>query len=156
MLFRSRCLSLSAGSRVVDYGFDSPFKSKAAPIWWTPGDVGPQRRESDGHMALAMLGEGVEPESVEHAGSQAGYPAPPLQLSDELLDSGLCERLPRLAQRAVQVEALLGARAFVDEKLPLLNKKKNIVVIANVLTVFAAQAVVVWFALTAFKARDPS
>ena len=31
-----------------------------------------------------MLGEGVEPASVEHAGSQAGYPAPPLQLSDEL------------------------------------------------------------------------
>ncbi len=34
--------------------------------------------------ALAMLGEGVEPASIEHAGSRAGYPAPPLQLSDEL------------------------------------------------------------------------
>jgi 3-hydroxyacyl-CoA dehydrogenase/enoyl-CoA hydratase/3-hydroxybutyryl-CoA epimerase len=34
--------------------------------------------------ALAMLGEGVEPSSIEQAGSQAGYPAPPLQLSDEL------------------------------------------------------------------------
>lgn len=34
--------------------------------------------------ALAMLGEGVEPASIEHSGSQAGYPAPPLQLSDEL------------------------------------------------------------------------
>jgi 3-hydroxyacyl-CoA dehydrogenase / enoyl-CoA hydratase / 3-hydroxybutyryl-CoA epimerase len=34
--------------------------------------------------ALAMLGEGVEPASIEHAGSQAGYPTPPLQLSDEL------------------------------------------------------------------------
>ena len=33
--------------------------------------------------ALAMLGEGVEPASIEHAGTQAGYPAPPLQLSDE-------------------------------------------------------------------------
>jgi 3-hydroxyacyl-CoA dehydrogenase/enoyl-CoA hydratase/3-hydroxybutyryl-CoA epimerase len=33
---------------------------------------------------LAMLGEGVEPSSIEQAGSQAGYPAPPLQLSDEL------------------------------------------------------------------------
>jgi len=31
-----------------------------------------------------MLGEGVEPSSIEQAGSQAGYPAPPLQLSDEL------------------------------------------------------------------------
>src|ERR1700755_1329118 len=34
--------------------------------------------------ALALLGEGVEPSSIEQAGSQAGYPAPPLQLSDEL------------------------------------------------------------------------
>nr|WP_134430615.1 3-hydroxyacyl-CoA dehydrogenase NAD-binding domain-containing protein [Mycobacterium ulcerans] len=34
--------------------------------------------------ALAMLGEGVEPSSIEQAGSQAGSPAPPLQLSDEL------------------------------------------------------------------------
>ncbi len=34
--------------------------------------------------AIAMLGEGVEPASIEHAGSKAGYPAPPLQLSDEL------------------------------------------------------------------------
>jgi 3-hydroxyacyl-CoA dehydrogenase/enoyl-CoA hydratase/3-hydroxybutyryl-CoA epimerase len=34
--------------------------------------------------ALAMLGEGVEPASIEQAGSQAGYPAPPLQLCDEL------------------------------------------------------------------------
>ena len=34
--------------------------------------------------ALAMLGEGVEPASIEHAGTQAGYPAPPLHLSDEL------------------------------------------------------------------------
>ena len=34
--------------------------------------------------ALAMLGEGVAAASIEQAGSQAGYPAPPLQLSDEL------------------------------------------------------------------------
>ncbi|MEO8815637.1 MAG: 3-hydroxyacyl-CoA dehydrogenase NAD-binding domain-containing protein [Mycobacterium sp.] len=34
--------------------------------------------------ALAMLGEGVEPASIEQAGLQAGYPAAPLQLSDEL------------------------------------------------------------------------
>lgn len=34
-----------------------PAKPKAAPIWWDPGAVGPQRRPSDGHMALAMLGE---------------------------------------------------------------------------------------------------
>jgi 3-hydroxyacyl-CoA dehydrogenase/enoyl-CoA hydratase/3-hydroxybutyryl-CoA epimerase len=34
--------------------------------------------------AMAMLGEGIEPASIEHAGTQAGYPAPPLQLLDEL------------------------------------------------------------------------
>ncbi|MGE2713024.1 3-hydroxyacyl-CoA dehydrogenase NAD-binding domain-containing protein [Mycolicibacterium litorale] len=34
--------------------------------------------------AMAMLGEGIEPASIEQAGKQAGYPAPPLQLLDEL------------------------------------------------------------------------
>ncbi|TCP47907.1 3-hydroxyacyl-CoA dehydrogenase/enoyl-CoA hydratase/3-hydroxybutyryl-CoA epimerase [Tamaricihabitans halophyticus] len=34
--------------------------------------------------AVAMVAEGVAPSSVEQAGSQAGYPAPPLQLMDEL------------------------------------------------------------------------
>ncbi|HQY97296.1 MAG TPA: 3-hydroxyacyl-CoA dehydrogenase NAD-binding domain-containing protein [Phycicoccus sp.] len=34
--------------------------------------------------ALAMVGEGVAPASIEQAGLQAGYPAAPLQLCDEL------------------------------------------------------------------------
>ncbi|HEY3259541.1 MAG TPA: 3-hydroxyacyl-CoA dehydrogenase NAD-binding domain-containing protein [Pseudonocardiaceae bacterium] len=34
--------------------------------------------------AVAMVGEGVNPASIEQAGAQAGYPAPPLQLMDEL------------------------------------------------------------------------
>ncbi len=34
--------------------------------------------------AVAALGEGVSPSSIEQAGAQAGYPAPPLQLMDEL------------------------------------------------------------------------
>jgi 3-hydroxyacyl-CoA dehydrogenase/enoyl-CoA hydratase/3-hydroxybutyryl-CoA epimerase len=34
--------------------------------------------------AVAMVGEGIAPPSIEQAGSQAGYPAPPLQLMDEL------------------------------------------------------------------------
>ncbi|MGU3502901.1 3-hydroxyacyl-CoA dehydrogenase NAD-binding domain-containing protein [Mycobacterium sp. C31M] len=34
--------------------------------------------------AMTMLTEGAAPASIEHAGSQAGYPAPPLQLADEL------------------------------------------------------------------------
>ncbi|TWP33622.1 3-hydroxyacyl-CoA dehydrogenase NAD-binding domain-containing protein [Leekyejoonella antrihumi] len=34
--------------------------------------------------AIAMVGEGVHPASIEQAGLQAGYPAAPLQLCDEL------------------------------------------------------------------------
>lgn len=34
--------------------------------------------------AVAMLAEGVPPVRIERAGEQAGYPAPPLQLMDEL------------------------------------------------------------------------
>ena len=34
--------------------------------------------------AVAMVNEGLNPSSIEQAGSQAGYPAPPLQLMDEL------------------------------------------------------------------------
>lgn len=34
--------------------------------------------------AIAMVGEGIAPASIEQAGSQAGYPASPLQLMDEL------------------------------------------------------------------------
>ncbi|MDY6808793.1 MAG: 3-hydroxyacyl-CoA dehydrogenase NAD-binding domain-containing protein [Actinomycetota bacterium] len=34
--------------------------------------------------AIAAVGEGVEPAFIEHAGGKAGYPAPPLQLMDEL------------------------------------------------------------------------
>ncbi|WP_211320698.1 3-hydroxyacyl-CoA dehydrogenase NAD-binding domain-containing protein [Arthrobacter livingstonensis] len=34
--------------------------------------------------AIAMVGEGINPVAIEQAGAQAGYPAPPLQLADEL------------------------------------------------------------------------
>ncbi|MBE9372824.1 enoyl-CoA hydratase/isomerase family protein [Saccharopolyspora sp. HNM0983] len=34
--------------------------------------------------AVAMVGEGIDPVSVEQAGAQAGYPTPPLRLLDEL------------------------------------------------------------------------
>jgi 3-hydroxyacyl-CoA dehydrogenase/enoyl-CoA hydratase/3-hydroxybutyryl-CoA epimerase len=34
--------------------------------------------------AIGMLKEGIEPQTIEQAGLQAGYPAAPLQLSDEL------------------------------------------------------------------------
>lgn len=51
--------------------------------------------------ALAMLGEGVEPASIEHAGSQAGYPAPPLQLCDEL-NMELMHKISVATQKGVE------------------------------------------------------
>jgi 3-hydroxyacyl-CoA dehydrogenase/enoyl-CoA hydratase/3-hydroxybutyryl-CoA epimerase len=51
--------------------------------------------------ALAMLGEGVEPASIEHAGNQAGYPAPPLQLSDEL-NLELMQKIAKATRSAVE------------------------------------------------------
>jgi len=51
--------------------------------------------------AIAMLGEGVEPASIEHAGSQAGYPAPPLQLSDEL-NMELMAKIARATREGVE------------------------------------------------------
>jgi 3-hydroxyacyl-CoA dehydrogenase / enoyl-CoA hydratase / 3-hydroxybutyryl-CoA epimerase len=51
--------------------------------------------------ALAMLGEGVEPASIEQAGSQAGYPAPPLQLSDEL-NLELLHKIATATRKAVE------------------------------------------------------
>ena len=51
--------------------------------------------------ALAMLGEGVSPASIEQAGSQAGYPAPPLQLSDEL-NLELMHKIATATRKAVE------------------------------------------------------
>lgn len=51
--------------------------------------------------AIAMLGEGVEPASIEHAGSQAGYPAPPLQLSDEL-NMELMAKIAKATRKGVE------------------------------------------------------
>jgi 3-hydroxyacyl-CoA dehydrogenase/enoyl-CoA hydratase/3-hydroxybutyryl-CoA epimerase len=55
--------------------------------------------------AVAALGEGVAPASIEQAGAQAGYPAPPLQLMDELTLT-----LPRKIRKETQaaVEASGG------------------------------------------------
>ncbi len=50
--------------------------------------------------AIAMVAEGVNPQSVEQAGSQAGYPAPPLQLMDELTLT-LTQKIRREAKDAV-------------------------------------------------------
>jgi 3-hydroxyacyl-CoA dehydrogenase/enoyl-CoA hydratase/3-hydroxybutyryl-CoA epimerase len=76
--------------------------------------------------AIAMVGEGMNPTSVEQAGSQAGYPAPPLQLMDELTLT-----LPREIREATKaaVEAAGGhweghpADAVVDRMIDEFDRK---------------------------------
>ncbi|MGH3624706.1 MAG: 3-hydroxyacyl-CoA dehydrogenase NAD-binding domain-containing protein [Sciscionella sp.] len=76
--------------------------------------------------AVAMVGEGVEPASIEQAGSQAGYPAPPLQLMDELTLT--LPRKIRLETRA-GIEAEGGtwqehpADAVIDRMLDEFDRK---------------------------------
>ncbi|WP_288337266.1 3-hydroxyacyl-CoA dehydrogenase NAD-binding domain-containing protein [uncultured Gordonia sp.] len=53
--------------------------------------------------AIAAVGEGVEPALVEHAGTQAGYPAAPLQLSDEL-NLILMQKIRKESQAASEAE----------------------------------------------------
>ncbi|NUU21692.1 MAG: 3-hydroxyacyl-CoA dehydrogenase [Streptomycetaceae bacterium] len=70
--------------------------------------------------AVAMLGEGVHPASIEQAGSQAGYPAPPLRLLDELTLT-----LPRRIREETKAAVLAGggtwephgAEAVVDRMI---------------------------------------
>jgi 3-hydroxyacyl-CoA dehydrogenase / enoyl-CoA hydratase / 3-hydroxybutyryl-CoA epimerase len=57
--------------------------------------------------AAAALGEGVEPASIEQAGSQAGYPVPPLQLMDELTLT-----LPRKIRQEEQAAAEAAGAAW--------------------------------------------
>jgi 3-hydroxyacyl-CoA dehydrogenase/enoyl-CoA hydratase/3-hydroxybutyryl-CoA epimerase len=52
---------------------------------------------------IAMLAEGVPPATIEQASSQAGYPAPVLQLSDEL-NMKLMRKITRAAREAVEAE----------------------------------------------------
>jgi 3-hydroxyacyl-CoA dehydrogenase/enoyl-CoA hydratase/3-hydroxybutyryl-CoA epimerase len=53
--------------------------------------------------AIAMLTEGVPPATIEQASSQAGYPAPALQLSDEL-NMKLMRKIRIAAQEAAEAE----------------------------------------------------
>jgi 3-hydroxyacyl-CoA dehydrogenase / enoyl-CoA hydratase / 3-hydroxybutyryl-CoA epimerase len=52
---------------------------------------------------MAMLAEGVHPYSIERATSQAGYPAPVLQLSDEL-NLELMQKIAKAAKEAAERE----------------------------------------------------
>ncbi|RBO84259.1 3-hydroxyacyl-CoA dehydrogenase NAD-binding domain-containing protein [Nocardia puris] len=51
--------------------------------------------------AIAMLTEGIEPATIEQAGLQAGYPAAPLQLSDEL-NLELMQKIAKETQAAAE------------------------------------------------------
>ncbi|MEH3154943.1 MAG: 3-hydroxyacyl-CoA dehydrogenase NAD-binding domain-containing protein [Gordonia paraffinivorans] len=53
--------------------------------------------------AIAAVGEGVEPAFIEQAGQQAGYPAAPLQLSDEL-KLGLMQKIRNETAAAAKAE----------------------------------------------------
>ncbi|UUY04021.1 3-hydroxyacyl-CoA dehydrogenase NAD-binding domain-containing protein [Svornostia abyssi] len=52
---------------------------------------------------IAMLTEGVPAPSIEQASSQAGYPAPVLQLSDEL-NLGLMAKIRKASKEAIEAE----------------------------------------------------
>ncbi|MCP3098003.1 3-hydroxyacyl-CoA dehydrogenase NAD-binding domain-containing protein [Myxococcus sp. K15C18031901] len=57
--------------------------------------------------AIAMVGEGIHPASVEQAGLQAGYPAAPLQLMDELTLT-----LPRKIRQETQAAAVAAGKTW--------------------------------------------
>jgi 3-hydroxyacyl-CoA dehydrogenase/enoyl-CoA hydratase/3-hydroxybutyryl-CoA epimerase len=50
---------------------------------------------------IAMLAEGIDPQTIEQASSQAGYPAPVLQLSDELTLT-LMQKIRKETEAAVE------------------------------------------------------
>ncbi|MFO7194141.1 MAG: 3-hydroxyacyl-CoA dehydrogenase family protein, partial [Thermocrispum agreste] len=53
--------------------------------------------------ALAAVGEGVEPATIEQAGAQAGFPASPLQLSDEL-SLTLMQKIRKATEEGIKAE----------------------------------------------------
>jgi len=69
---------------------------------------------------IAMLAEGVPPATIEQASSQGGYPAPVLQLSDEL-NMKLMRKIAKAAHDAVEAEggswAAHPAEGVIDRML---------------------------------------
>lgn len=76
--------------------------------------------------AIAMVGEGISPSSIEQAGLQAGYPAAPLQLYDELTLT-----LPRKIREETKAATLAvgeewiehGSEAVVDRLIDEFDRK---------------------------------
>ncbi|QDE86450.1 3-hydroxyacyl-CoA dehydrogenase NAD-binding domain-containing protein [Myxococcus xanthus] len=59
--------------------------------------------------AIAMVGEGISPASIEQAGLQAGYPAAPLQLVDELTLT-----LPRKIRQETKAATLAEGKPWAE------------------------------------------
>jgi 3-hydroxyacyl-CoA dehydrogenase/enoyl-CoA hydratase/3-hydroxybutyryl-CoA epimerase len=59
--------------------------------------------------AIAMVGEGLNPASIEQAGLQAGYPAAPLQLYDELTLT-----LPRKIREETKAAVIAGGAGWTE------------------------------------------
>ncbi|MFP2925036.1 3-hydroxyacyl-CoA dehydrogenase NAD-binding domain-containing protein [Pyxidicoccus sp. 3LG] len=76
--------------------------------------------------AIAMVGEGIAPASVEQAGLQAGYPAAPLQLMDELTLT-LPRKIRLETQAAVEASGQAwpehGSYAVVDAMIDKYQRK---------------------------------
>ncbi|WP_207836503.1 3-hydroxyacyl-CoA dehydrogenase NAD-binding domain-containing protein [Williamsia soli] len=75
--------------------------------------------------AIAAVGEGVEPAFIEQAGAQAGYPAPPLQLMDELTLT-LPQKIRKETEKALANEGKPvpehGSSAVVDKLVDELGR----------------------------------
>ncbi|WP_269069469.1 3-hydroxyacyl-CoA dehydrogenase NAD-binding domain-containing protein [Actinomycetospora endophytica] len=78
--------------------------------------------------AVAMLAEGAAPSSIEQAGSQAGYPAPPLQLMDELtltLPQHIREETRKGVEAAGGTWVAHPADAIIDRMVELGRKGRS-------------------------------
>ncbi len=76
--------------------------------------------------AVAMVGEGLPPASIEQAGSQAGYPAPPLQLMDELtltLPQKIRTEARAAAEAAGKAWVSHGSEAVIDRMVGEFGRK---------------------------------
>jgi 3-hydroxyacyl-CoA dehydrogenase/enoyl-CoA hydratase/3-hydroxybutyryl-CoA epimerase len=76
--------------------------------------------------AVAAVGEGVEPASIEQAALQAGYPAGPLQLLDELTLT-LTQKIRNETRKAEEAQGKTwvahGSEAVVDRMIDELGRK---------------------------------
>jgi 3-hydroxyacyl-CoA dehydrogenase / enoyl-CoA hydratase / 3-hydroxybutyryl-CoA epimerase len=76
---------------------------------------------------LAMLGEGVHPQSIERATTQAGYPVGPLQISDEL-NMELMYKIRKASREAVERDGGTwvshGSEAVIDKMIEIGRSSK--------------------------------